>query len=61
MLVWYDSYSEKRDRSKYVCNGCRITFDAAGLWSLGIEFSGNAVVGVINSLSSNDDNTKIIF
>ena len=59
MLVWFNEYSKNSYKSKHMCNGYRIAFDEAGLWSFGNEFAESVVnFAVDNSLSSHNDNHK---
>ena len=47
------------DQEKYVYSGYRITFDSAGSWNFGNDFTGNAVIFEIdNSSSSHSDSRK---
>ena len=47
------------DKGKYVYSGYVITFDSAGSWSFGNDFSWNVIIfGVDNSSSSHSDNHK---
>ena len=47
------------DQEKYVYSGYRITFDSAGSWNFGNDFTGNAVIFEIdNSSSSHSESRK---
>ena len=47
------------DQEKYVYSGYRTTFDSAGSWNFGNDFTGNAVIFEIdNSSSSHSDSRK---
>ena len=47
------------DQEKYVYSGYRITFDSAGSWNFGNDFTGNAVIfQTDNSSSSHSESRK---
>ena len=46
------------DQEKYVYSGYRITFDSAGSWNFGNDFTGNAVIFEINNSSSSHSDSR---